>query len=221
MAPDLSFGNFTSVSTAGDYAQSSESPLPPNYGPAPRLMAIQCTNLLQTFANFSHLNGNSIQPTNCQIIVPLSPWIKDKNIWHKIYCCWLLWTMAASIDIWGAIESDTSENMTRDIQLDGNWCETDAWSQTLGMILLSFENMPCVPCRICNNFVAFMLPIYSLSFSCNHCHTPCYNLLRLSTPCSTLGGREKFLYLLWCSTIRQRMRQRKEEGGGEELAWVD
>ena len=82
MSPDLSFGNFTSGS--GDYyAQSSESPSLPNYGPAPRLMAIQCTNLLQTFANFSHLNGNSIQPTNCQIIFAVSLQIKDKNVFDS------------------------------------------------------------------------------------------------------------------------------------------
>ena len=36
----------------------------------------------QTFANFSHLNGNSIQPTNCQIIFAVSLQIKDKNVWQ-------------------------------------------------------------------------------------------------------------------------------------------
>ena len=51
----------------------------------------------QTFANFSHLNGNSIQPTNCQIIFAVSLQIKDKNVWQ--FYCWLIWTMVPSIDI--------------------------------------------------------------------------------------------------------------------------
>ena len=133
----LSFGNFTSA--VGDYAQSSESP------------SLHSKLWTSTVPNAD--TKREFTPNICKFFQlkrqhrPGGKWphnLRNKMQKHLIARSQnlLLTHLNNSLIDWyiGAIESDTSENMTPDIKLDGNWCETDV-RRHLGAMLLSPKNI--------------------------------------------------------------------------------
>ena len=87
----------------------------------------------------------------------------------------------------GAIESDTSENMTPDIKLDGNWCETDVLRH-LGAMLLSPKNIiiryssGASEALIAVRQVLFILFLVFLSRNTLCMHTQAKHYMTLSWP---------------------------------------
>ena len=133
---DLSFGNFTSA--VGDYAQSSESPLPSKLWTSTVPNADTKREFTPNICKFfplkrQHRPGGK-WPHNLRNRRQKHLIARSQNL--------LLTHLNNSLIDWyiGAIESDTSENMTPDIKLDGNWCETDVLRH-LGAMLLSPKNI--------------------------------------------------------------------------------